>query len=65
MVPDEGCGGVSVGIEVEVGVLGEQDGWWGEVSIFDFSGLERYILRVLLSGETAVILMLQVFFLTL
>ena len=27
MVPDERGGGVAVGVEVEVGVLGEEEGW--------------------------------------
>ncbi len=29
MVPDEVGGGVAVGVKVEVGVLGEEDGWFG------------------------------------
>ena len=33
MVPDERGGGVAVGVEVEVGVLGEEEGW-AVVSIF-------------------------------
>lgn len=29
VVPDEVRGGVAVGVQVEVGVLGEEDGWVG------------------------------------